>query len=550
MADNKIDLIKNTLDIVEVVQEYVDLTKKGKNYWGICPFHDDSNPSMSVSSEKQMYNCFSCGKAGGIYKFVQDIEKISFKDALKKLGDKAGVEIKLKHVVPKYNERQIKLIAALNDAMDYYQASMDSEEAVKALEYANDRGLDPIIREKFKIGYAPKDGLVKYLTKIRKHDESDLINSSIMNSIGKDFLKDRLIFGISNGYGDIVAMSGRTINNEESKYINSGESLVFKKSKILYNWNNAKESAKKNKEIILVEGFMDVISLHKAGVFNSVAIMGTALNKENIDKLSGLNVVLMLDSDQAGISATIKSIKLLLENGFNTYVVQNSTGKDPDELFNSEGEKGINKVLSERSTGLEFIYEIHKRKYDITKLEQISKFVESFKKYLLFSTPIERDFFAHKMYKELGVSKQISMKGIYPKNKHTYTPKPKYIPVPKEIELKKEKVNFNKSSYKLIRSILKSKPLSKYYDKKRNGINFIDKILGTIGAYIINAHKGIEKIPKEYLVYIKETIKLDGEVINTPEEMEQLIMNINMNYKMFKKKQNKVKLENKGGNNG
>ncbi|NQZ66077.1 MAG: DNA primase [Mycoplasmatales bacterium] len=556
MSNNKIELIKNTLDIVDVIQEYVDLSKKGKNYWGVCPFHDDSNPSMSVSPEKQMYKCFSCDKAGGIFKFVQDIEKISFYEAAEKLGNKAGVEINLIKSEPKYNERQKKLIDALNDAMDYYQASIDSEDAINALDYANKRGLNSKIREKFKIGYAPKKGLINYLTKIRHHNESDLINASLMNSIGEDFMKDRLIFGIANEFGDTIAMSGRTLKNDQAKYINSSESLIFKKSHILYNWNNANKVAKKNNELILVEGFMDVIALYKANIENVVAIMGTALTKENINKIRGLKIILMFDSDKAGISATIKSIRILLENGIKTYVAQNPSGIDPDELFNSKGEKAIKEIIDNRITALEFIYISHKNKYDISKIEEIEKFVESFKKYLIYASPVERDFLINKIKNELGVSREILVKDLkinktIVKAQTTHNENKVLNQKKNEYNQEKYDIKYNKSAYILIRSLLKSKSLSEYYDRKRHEINYVDRTLPIIGTYIIAAHRGIEKIPNKYKKYIKEKINLEGETIEKNEDLDDIIKVINKNHKSYEKNKNRIKFnKKKDGNYG
>ena len=551
-----IDEIKNQVDIIDVVQEYVDLSKKGRNYWGVCPFHDDSNPSMSVSPEKQMYNCFSCGKAGGIFKFVQDIEKISFKEAMKKLGSRVGIEVNLNDEVARYTEIQDKLISALKDAMDYYQLSIDTQEGEHALKYAEERGLSALIRERFNIGYAPKNRLVNFLVNKKGHDESILINASLMNSMGNDFFQDRLIFGISNEWGDIVALSGRTLNNEQAKYINSSESLIFKKSQTLYNWHNAKSEASRKKEVIVVEGFMDVIALYKAGYENVVAIMGTALTKENISKISDLEVTLMLDSDGAGISATIKSIKLLLENNIKVSVIKNGE-KDPDEIFKSEGKEGIEKTISNKITALEYIYDIHKLKYSVDSSSEVQEFVESFKKYLMNGTDIEKDFFANKIEKELGISKDVSLHGIKNEKKKEWVSREEWIAnresnknIKKVEKTNSDDINFNKHSYTLIRSLLNSRVLSEYYETRRHDVNFIDKVLITLSSYIVKAQKGEVKIPMEYKQYIEDNIKLDGEKVTTPEELDDLINTINFTYKRYVRKQNNVKLENKDGING
>lgn len=537
-----IDKIKNEIDIVDVVQEYIDLSKKGKNYWGICPFHNDSNPSMSISPERQMFNCFSCGASGGVFKFVQDIEKISFKEALKKLGEKVGVEVRVSENINKYNEKQKKIIDALNDAMDFYMLSIETNEANHALKYSTERGITPKIRELFSIGYAPKDGLVSFLKK-RGHDESTLINSSLMNQVGRDFFRDRLIFGIKNSFGDIVALSGRTLSNEDAKYINSQESLVFKKSNILYNWNNAREIAYKEKEVYIVEGFMDVIALYKIGIKNVVAIMGTAFTKESLQNIKDIKVNLMLDSDNAGINATIKSIRLLLENNIETNVVVNNKNKDADEILESSGKYELINVINNKQTALEYIYDIHKLKYPNKNTTDIKLFIESFKKYLKYSTPLEKDFFAHKIKEELGISEEITLNGI--SNYKSYTSSKPYYQkeqVKKNRILRKSDVNYNKPSYTLIRSLLRSKPLCDFYEKEAMSPFFIDDVLITLSTYILKAQKGEKKIPLKYKKYIDEHIGLNGEFVENPEELRDLIKKINKLYKQYGKDLNNDKI--------
>lgn len=552
LVSNEIDKIKNQIDIIDVVQEYVDLAKKGRNYWGICPFHNDSNPSMSVSPEKQMYNCFSCGESGGVFQFVQKIEKISFKEALKKLGDKAGVEVKISEIRDNYSENQRSMINAMKDAIDFYKLMIETDEGTKAREYADKRGMDIKIREKFNIGYAPQNALIPFLKK-KGHDESILINASLMNQIGKDFLQDRLVFGITDEFNNVIALSGRTLNDESAKYINSAESQIFKKNSVLYNWNNAISSAKREKCIYLVEGFMDVIALDKVGIHNVVAIMGTAFTRENLSKIKDMKVILMLDSDNAGIKATIKTIKLLLENKVKVSVVKNETKKDPDEILNTLGEDNLKEFINDEQTGLEFIYDIHKMKYSTSSSSDIESFVESFKRYLKFATPIEKDIFANKIQNELGVSKEITLNGFAkPKAEfNAFQPNRKaYVPSQKQVKVENSVlVNYNKPSYKLIKSLLRSKAISQYYKTIRDDVHFIDPALMTISNYIIMAWEGKPDNLLKYKKMINENIEpnvSDVDIIKTNDELDQLIKNINTSYKRYVNKQNKVKLLNKG----
>ena len=540
---NKIDEIQKSVDIVEIIQEYVELTKKGKNYWGICPFHDDSNPSMSVSIEKQLYNCFSCNNAGGVFKFIQQIEKVSFKEAVNIVGKKVGLSIKIDDEIKNYDKNQNILINALNDAMDYYIISIETNEGKEALEYAQKRGLTPKIREKFKIGYANKSGtLTNFLVDKKKYDVASLMNASLTTSKEKDFFKNRLIFGIQNEYGDIVAFSGRSINNQEPKYINSFETTLFKKNKILYNWFNAKFLAQKNKELIIVEGFMDVIALYKSGIENVVAIMGTALTKKNIDKLNNINIILMLDSDNAGKRATIKSIKLLLENNIKCFVVDQENLKDADEILKNSGKEKLINLTNKRITGLEYIYKLHQKKFNAKSLNEIEQMIGSFKKYLVYGSQLEKDFFGNQISKEYKISKEIVLSGILePKiNLNILNP---FSHETKEIS--KHKFNFNKHIFILIKSLLNSKEMCLEYKKKQSKIKFENKEFQNICNSIKQAKLNDSKIQDKFkskILKIQEDSKI--EIINSIEDFDDLVEKINNTYKIILKKKSKRKFEN------
>ena len=541
---NKIDEIKKSVDIVEIIQEYVELSKKGKNYWGICPFHDDSNPSMSVSIEKQLYNCFSCNNAGGVFKFIQQIEKVSFKEAVNIVGKKVGISIKIDENIEKYNENQKVLINALNDAMDYYIISIEAKEGKEALAYSEKRGLTAKIREKFKIGYATKEAnLTNFLVNKKKYDVAVLINASLTNANEKDFFKDRLIFGIQNEYGDIVAFSGRSIDNREPKYINSSETRVFKKNQILYNWFNAKSLAQKNKELIVVEGFMDVIALYKAKIENVVAIMGTALTKENVDKLTNIDIILMLDADNAGKRATIKSIKLLLENNIKCFVVNEKNLKDPDEILKNEGKEKLLNLINKKISGLEYIYKLHKEKFNPSSLAKTEKMVESFKKYLKYGSQLEKDYFANLISSEYKISKEIFLnellkEKIKPPNDGFDDFK---IFIPTTNQKSKIEPNFNKHVFILIKSLLSSKKMCLEYSKKQRKIKINDKELQNICNSIKYAKLKGDKIKNKYKSKILE-IKNDSkiETISSLEDFDDLVEKINNTFKIITKKKYKT----------
>ena len=564
---SNVDEIAQKADIIEVVSEFVQLQKKGRNFWGLCPFHDDINPSMSVSPEKQMFNCFSCGHVGGIFKFVQDIKKIPFLEAVKFVADKYGMNFEVHEKKTHYKDNQKEIIKSLNDARDYFRLAIESEMGKMANDYAEQRGLNSSIREKFNIGYAPVSGTKEFLIDHQSNDESVLINASLVNDIGKDFFKERLMFAIENEHGDVVAFSGRTLKNEDAKYINSRETMVFNKSEILYNYKNALPEINRKKEIVIVEGFMDVIALHRAGIGNVVAIMGTALTEKHISKLRDKTVVLMFDGDKAGLNATIKSIKILIENKVAVKVVNNETNKDPDELLKESDEKLIS-AFENRMTGFEFIYRLHKKQFKADP-EQIEQLIASLKKYMNYASDIERDFFAKRIAIDYEMSKEIILKRweqsvkTHTQQREQYVPQETYIPNesyepqvpygPQEnyassaapvydapVAQNRININWNNNAYKLIRSMLKNRNLALYYEKMAKKPKFVNDNIAAIATVVVGIWNGI-KPSKDTLNYIKEEVKLDGEIAHNEAEFEVLIKLINSNYKIHIKNENTKK---------
>ena len=269
--------IRSSNDIVDVIGEYIELKQKGKNYFAICPFHNDHSPSMSVSPEKQIYRCFTCGASGNVISFVKDYENLSFVDAVKKLGARVGINIETKdekRVDP--NEENYKIYEL---ATKYYKNNLDSKSGEVARSYLQERNLDKKTIDKFDIGLSLNGGLVDVLKD--KYSVYKLFDIGLANESNKDVFKNRIMFPIKDINGNVVGFSGRKYTkNDEAKYINSKESIIFKKGEILYNFCNALDSIKKKKEVIICEGFMDVIRLYTIGIENAVALMGTSFTKE------------------------------------------------------------------------------------------------------------------------------------------------------------------------------------------------------------------------------------------------------------------------------
>ncbi|MDU2884306.1 MAG: DNA primase [Staphylococcus epidermidis] len=341
-----IDEIKNKTDILDLVSEYVKLEKRGRNYIGLCPFHDEKTPSFTVSEDKQICHCFGCKKGGNVFQFTQEIKDVSFVEAVKDLGERVNIQVDIgqnqTNSSTKIASDELKMIEMHELIKDYYHyALMKTVEGEEALNYLHERGFtDDLIKER-EIGYAPDnshfchDFLEKKGYDIELAFEAGLLSRNEENFTYFDRFRNRIMFPLKNGQGRIVGYSGRTYTNQEPKYLNSPETPIFQKRRILYNLNKARKFIRKQDEIILLEGFMDVIKSDYAGLKQVVASMGTQLSQEHITFLQKLtqNVTLMFDGDYAGKEATIKTGQALLNQGLNVFVVQLPSGMDPDDYI-------------------------------------------------------------------------------------------------------------------------------------------------------------------------------------------------------------------------
>ncbi|MDD4547539.1 MAG: DNA primase [Bacilli bacterium] len=346
LSNEEINNIRNSVNIVDVVSTYIPLTKRGKNHFGVCPFHDDRDPSLSVSSEKQIYTCFSCGATGNIFTFIMDYDHVSFYEALKKVADIGGIAVDIgytKPTVQKYGE----LYDIYETAQLFYQNNINTEYGFSAKEYLNNRGIDEAIIKEFGIGLSLKDNeMLTKLLKKKKFSDEDLIKSGLVvnNNYGhNDIYYNRIMFPLTDISGKIVGYSGRTFNNEDtSKYINTKETPIFKKGELLYNYHRAKDECRLKKQVIIMEGFMDIIRAHSNGVKNVVATMGTAFTKNQavlIKKLAP-EVIICFDGDNAGARATIACSNELINIGIIPKIIRLENNMDPDDYIK---EYGINR---------------------------------------------------------------------------------------------------------------------------------------------------------------------------------------------------------------
>ena len=371
--------IRAKVDIVDIIGERIPLVARGKNLFGVCPFHDDSNPSMCVSREKQIYTCFSCHATGNVFTFLMNYEHIDFKTALKQLGDKVGINtsgIKVEKKTTKYD----KLYEAYNFSVKYFQNNLSSSIGKTAKDYLKRRGINEDIIKEFEIGLSlqNRDDLTKLLTS-KSYDLATL-NRIGLSSDDHDIYNDRIMFPLYDVSGQVVGFSGRIYKDVDmNKYLNTKETEIFKKGEMLYHYHIAREECRNKKSVIVMEGFMDVIRASTIGIRNTVALMGTALTKEQINLLKRLsnNIILCLDGDDPGVHATLSIGEQLLEQGLEPKVLPLPNPEDPDSYIIKNGEEKFKGLLENAINFSDFKINKLRENVNFRSDEETSNYINS-----------------------------------------------------------------------------------------------------------------------------------------------------------------------------
>lgn len=383
MIDKEIiDQIRASADIVDVISSYIPLVQRGKNYFGVCPFHDDTNPSMSVSKEKQIYTCFSCGATGNVFNFVMDYENVSFRDAVIKIGNMVGIRVDVKDNVKKKKESPLYKMYDL--ALLMYQNNINSAKGKLAKEYLEKRNINNDLIIKFKIGYSTKDKDTLYkLLKAKNYSDEDILKSGLVvkgDNGYHDIYYDRIMFPLFDTNGRVVGFSGRSYDgSKDFKYINTKETEIFKKGELLYNYHVARDVARRKKEVIVVEGFMDVIRLSSAGIDNVVATMGTAVTKEQATLLKRVapSITLMFDGDDAGIRATYSCLNELEKINVSAKVVSIPDSLDPDDYIVNNGKEAIERLINSSISDIDFKIKYYKANQNLKDPIVMTEFVNN-----------------------------------------------------------------------------------------------------------------------------------------------------------------------------
>lgn len=384
ISESKIEEIRNSISIVDVISEYVQLRKRGKNFVGLCPFHNEKTPSFTVTEEKQIFHCFGCHTGGNVFKFLMEYKKISFIEAVQEIAEQQGIEISYddEGYSEKQSEQEILYDINTEAARYFLNNLLNDQEGEAAREYFKNRNLKIQTIRAFGLGYTINgyENLVNFL----KEKSIDLERALQLGLIGQykdgriyDKLPGRIIFPIFSPNGRVVAFAGRKLREEDTggKYINSPESLIYVKGRILYGLSHAKDDIRKLDKAIIVEGYMDLISLYQAGIKNVVAVSGTALTDDQAQLLSRYtrNVVLLFDADAAGIKASMRSIEILLKRNFDVKISTLPKDEDPDSYVNKFGREAFEEIIKRAENFLEYqtsYYESQEMFDDPTKMAE------------------------------------------------------------------------------------------------------------------------------------------------------------------------------------
>ena len=437
--------IRNRVDIVDIVGERIPLVAKGKNFFGVCPFHDDSNPSMCVSREKQIYTCFSCHATGNVFTFLMNYEHMDFKETLKYLGNRVGIDTGSIHIAKK-STKYDKYYDAYKLSLKYYQNNLNSSVGKEAKDYLQKRKIDEKIIKEYEIGLSldKRDDL----TTLLQSKDNDLVT---LNRIGLstdkyDIYSERIMFPLYDTNGRVVAFSGRIYKEKDlkdktkNKYLNTKETDIFKKGQLLYHYHIAKEECRKAHSVIVMEGFMDVIRASTIGINNTVALMGTALTKEQIALLRRLsnNIILCLDGDSPGQKAMLSIGNHLLEQGIEVKIIKLPNPDDPDTYILKNGKDRFVGLVESAINFSDFKFQRLRENVDFRSDEEKANYInEVLKETAKLDDPIRREVVLKRLAKEFDIGyNTLEMRiNSFIKDK----PKKEAIVIPKKISTKKNK---------------------------------------------------------------------------------------------------------------
>lgn len=450
IKEEEINAIRDQADIVDIISNYLSLKPKGRNYVAVCPFHDDHSPSLVVSKERQMFNCFTCRTGGNVFTFVMKYENVGFIEAIKIVADKIGYNLNIGNLSD-FTSQNKEDYEIMDFAQKYYLNNIFTKDGIAARKYLEKRGIDEAIIKEFNIGVAldSKDTLYKLLAN-KKYSLDKLVNLGLANKFDAnvyDTFSKRIMIPIENLKGQVVGFTGRIYNGEvdTAKYMNTKETEIFKKGNILFNYHNARQSIREEKKVIVVEGNMDAIKLSASGIKNVVALMGVALSKEQIDVLKKLKVpiILMLDNDSAGLEATVKNGDELQKYDLDIRVVRLTDAKDPDEYIRSKGLAALKDNIEHATNYLDFKLDYLKKDKNLNNMEDLIHYVKDVILNINAADDLTKELVISKISKDYEIDAEILKQEL----------KSSLVSVPsKKEEVKKEQIRPKPTKYHIAAS--------------------------------------------------------------------------------------------------
>jgi len=486
IPEEVIEKIKEQNDIVDIISENVRLKKSGRNYMGLCPFHNDKSPSFSVSSEKQIYKCFSCGEAGNVLTFIMKHKKLTFLEAAKYLADKANIQLQIEGQEDNKISRKKEFLYSANvEAARYYFANLQSFKTSK--DYFLKRGIKEETIKRFGLGYAHDSwqGVVNFLrTKGYKNDllyEAGLVSKSEKTGNMYDRFRNRVMFPVFDVKGKVIGFGGRVLDDSKPKYLNSPETMIFQKGTNLYGLNFAIKNKLQEDYVIIVEGYMDLIALHQYGITNTVASLGTALtvNQARLLKRYVNKVIISYDADLAGQTATLRGLEILRNAGFDVKVLTVPQGKDPDEFVRNNGKEAFLRLAKEALPLIEYKIKKVAQGINLKDGNELIQYGEKFAEILADLNPVEKDVYIKKISEETSIKEQalydlLSQVMGKSKNEDNFMNKKEYF---------RTKLYVEPGYLKAERALIKFMLTDEFYDELNNVIK--------LGDFIIESHNKI-----------------------------------------------------------
>lgn len=534
IPESFIDEVRSSVNIVDVISQYVSLEKKGKDYVGLCPFHQEKTPSFTVSESKQFFKCFGCGRGGNVFKFLMDKDNLTFPESVERVAQMAHI------AMPAGYDHQVKPLSPLKKVQAqantfFHHVLMNTQVGQRALDYANTRGLDTELLEHFQIGYAPdsQDLLLKYL-KGKGFAETDLVKSGLFaqSQDGRlfDRFRDRLMFPLTDELGQIVGFSGRRLSNDKeiAKYLNSPETEIFTKSKVLFHFAEARKESRKEKHLVLYEGYMDVIAGYKAGVKSGIASMGTSLTDEQVYMLRRVtpNIILNYDGDAPGVHAMERATRLFDKAGhFNLGIVVLPDNLDPDEYVKKYGIDKYQNAIKNAISTTDFLLNQASKKYNFDNdREKLAYIDEAINLIAHLPDPVARDLYLVKLTKQTDVSKdslKVSLIRASRKlrrvqqhvGKSPYEQKVQESNVPSQVQADIPNIN-NRQLLRLLYLFIHSEQARDYLLKKH--FLFPDENYAKLAEYWLN------------FIETHDNISINSFLDFIPEQLQGIIVNMEM----------------------